>query len=234
MNILIVEDDVDLAVGIVRVFRSCAWVHRVHTISSPLEFSREMAYISSYDMILTDLRLTPDARDLWGYRVIEYIRARDLQIPIIVMSGQGDIDVLRHAFDLGATDYLIKPFRLKELHVRVEHWFKRYCLPNVSSSGETKNIQWLVYHSRGHQFSLWWDTLELTRMDKCILSLFLHHPWELLSHSFLEERIWWDRDERTDRNIRIAIFRLRKSLRVYHIDHWISTIRGEGYQFDPS
>lgn len=53
------------------------------------------------------------------------IRERDTRIPIIVLSGKGDIDVLRRAFALGASDYIIKPIRPKELELRIMNWLKQ-------------------------------------------------------------------------------------------------------------
>ncbi len=53
------------------------------------------------------------------------IRERDPRIPIIVLSGQGDIDILRRAFSLGASDYIIKPIRPKELELRIMNWLKQ-------------------------------------------------------------------------------------------------------------
>jgi FixJ family two-component response regulator len=98
MNILIVEDDITLASNIADTFASCVITNQITIISCPLDFIRQLDRVEIYDIVITDLILSPDTQDLWGYRVIEILREKGISIPIIVMSGRGDIDILRAAF----------------------------------------------------------------------------------------------------------------------------------------
>lgn len=95
---------------------------------------RESTALASYDIVLTDLKLLNASKELCGYKVIRTIRAQKLTIPIVVISGMSDIDRLREAFDHGASDYLVKPLRLKELELRVSNWFKNYQLSRLTSA----------------------------------------------------------------------------------------------------
>jgi two-component system, OmpR family, phosphate regulon response regulator PhoB len=232
MNILIVEDDELLASQIIQVFESKIITNRIRIIWSLLEFSRETHLLCSYDIILTDLQLGDDERDLQGYRVIELIRERDMTIPIIVISGRGELDTLRMAFDLWASDYLIKPLRLRELELRVCNWFRQYHFAGMRCQ-EKNYILWsLRYCPMTNEFYKNDTKIVLTRMNKYIFTLFFTHSEELLHHTLLREKIWWDRSTIVDRNLRVTILRLKKSLSPYGMDQWISNVRGEGYIFE--
>lgn len=134
MNILIVEDDAFLAGKIANTFQSRIAVNRVKTVGSYMEFLNELYCVSAYDLVLTDLKLSGDVRDFGGYRVIRAIREKDVRVPIIVMSGYGEIERLELAFEYGASDYLIKPIRLKELEVRIFNWLRNHYLSGMSFS----------------------------------------------------------------------------------------------------
>ena len=82
--------------------------------------------MEAYDIIITDLRLGPYETELLGYKIIQIIRERNSEMPVIVISSHAEINVLRGAFDLGASDYIINAMRLKELELRVMNWFRLY------------------------------------------------------------------------------------------------------------
>lgn len=232
MNILIVEDDIVLASHIVHSFTSCVITNRITVISSPLDFLGHLHMVWAYDIILTDLALFPYDHGLWGYTVIESVRKNGINIPIIVISGKWDIDILRHAFDIGATDYIIKPFRLKELEVRVHHWFKNYCFPEIKSIENQYLIDGLTYDIKKNEFYRGDTIIRLTRSYKYLFFLFFSNQWRLLSQEFLKEKIWWDYDYMQERNLRVTILRLRKLLKPYDLHHTIRTVRGEWYIFE--
>ncbi|HBB27493.1 TPA: hypothetical protein DCZ36_03295 [Candidatus Gracilibacteria bacterium] len=231
MNILIIEDNVFLAKRIARVFEAKIIVNRVKIRHSFLEFLEELPIISSYDMVLVDLKLSEDTLELCGYKIIRAIRKKQINIPIVVMSGFSDIDRLRLAFEYGASDYIIKPIRLLELEIRVFNWFKNYYLSNIPSSGSVHSYKNLKYNLDKNEFYLDETLIPLTRNNKYILSLFFSHPEKLLQESFLCEKIWGDICFSTERNLRVNILRLKQALLPFGIDTWIQNIRGEGYIF---
>ncbi|MDD5377260.1 MAG: response regulator transcription factor [Candidatus Gracilibacteria bacterium] len=231
MNILIIEDNVFLANRIAKVFESKIITNRVRVLYSFSEFLEELSVISSYDIVLVDLKLSDDALELGGYRIIRIIREKQVSIPIVVISGFSDIDRLRLAFEYGASDYIIKPIRLKELELRVLNWFKSYYLSNITSMGTARFYKNLKYDLDKNEFYLDEELVPLTRNNKYILSLFFSHPEKLLTESFLVERIWGDATLMVERNLRVNILRLKQALSPFGIDGWIRNIRGEGYIF---
>lgn len=181
MNILIIEDDIFLAQKIGEVFGSKVISNRVRIVHSFLEFLNELASVSSYDIILTDLKLSDaPTQELCGYKIIRLIREKHVDIPIVVISGFSDIDRLRLAFEYGASDYIIKPIRLRELELRIINWFKNYYLSHITSSGSLHSYKNLTYDLHRNEF-YWNETIiPLTKNNKYILSLFFSHPEKLL------------------------------------------------------
>lgn len=233
MNILIIEDDQDLARQILQVFETKVISNRIRVLHNFLDFVRESHLISAYDIILTDLQLSENTTDLLGYKIIQLVRERDLDIPIIVISWRGEIDTLRKAFDLWASDYLMKPMRLRELEIRVMNWFRQYQFLWVRLSEKTYTQWALEYNMEKNEFYIAHEKMVLTKMNKYILSLFFSHSWKILSDEFLREKIWWDRANIVDRNLRVTILRLKKALEPYGISEYITNVRGEGYVFNP-
>jgi DNA-binding response OmpR family regulator len=207
--------------------------NRVRMISSSIEFTREVHLIRSYDIIITDLQFPWDRWEPWWYTAIEMIREYDSYIPIIVLSGRSEIDVLRRAFDLGATDYIIKPIRPKELELRIMNSLRQSQWLALTSNTRIYEIHGLIYFFDTNEFYISDHRLILTRMNKYLLFLFVTNTDRILSESYLKDKIWWDRIDIVERNIRITILRLRNALAPYGIAHWIRNTRGEGYICDP-
>ena len=232
MNILIIEDDTILASHIARTFYRCVITHRIDVISSIDEFTLKKRILHIYDIILVDLILIGWSIDVtWGYEIISTIHTLHPKMPIIVISGVADVEVLRLAFSYGASDYIIKPFRLAELQVRVENWYSRYypyCDPTTDIG-----VWGIRYELGKNEFFKWDQKIPLSRMNKYLLSLFLIEQNKVITHEFLREKIWGDYDLTRERNTRILIMRLRCVLKEFHIDHWITTSPWEGYIFQP-
>ncbi|MDD5770126.1 MAG: response regulator transcription factor [Candidatus Gracilibacteria bacterium] len=229
MNILIIEDDVFFAEKIGKIFESKIITNRVQILHSFKDFIQQISSISSYDIVLVDIKLGPEARNTDGFEIIKIIRNKGLKLPIVVISGNSEIDGLRYAFELGVNDYIIKPIRLKELEIRVFNWFKNYYLSNISFLGKIHYYKNLSYNIDTNEFYYNQNPIPLTKNNKYILSIFFANPEKLLSESFLVEKIWGDFYLIVNRNLRVNILRLKEGLRPFGIDDWICNIRGEGY-----
>jgi DNA-binding response OmpR family regulator len=151
MNILIIEDDNILASQIARIFYSRIMTHRIDVFTSVEKFYTHRSMLHVYDIILVDLRLSHETRENEGYAIIETIHKINPETPIIVISGIDNIETLRHAFFLGAVDYIVKPFRLAELEVRVDHWFSRFYIDPIHRYTH-ESILNLRYNFRENEF----------------------------------------------------------------------------------
>ncbi len=231
MNILIIEDDELLAEKIKNIFQSKIITNRVCVSHSLIEFYHHIPILSSYDIILTDIKLSHDFHNTDGFEIIKIIRKKDIKIPIVVISGNSNIENLRCAFNYWASDYIIKPIRLKELEVRVINWFTNFYLSNISFLWCIYYYEDLSYNIDMNEFYFQNQLIPLTKNNKYILSLFFAHREKLLSEPFLIEKIWGDIYFIVNRNLRINILRLKKWLSPFWIDSRIQNIHWEWYIF---
>lgn len=228
MNILIVEDDQFLASKILHEFQKRAPVNVVKHISSYADFLRESNY-RTYDIILLDIYLWEKNKEHNGLTILEHIRKNDTKIPIIIMSNMVQYSYLEKAFELWAHDYLIKPFRIRELQIRIQRWFHGYIFSEFFNYKKTLEYHDLQYIPASNEFLIQGEKIKLSKSNKYILSLFLINRESLLSQSFLIEKIWWYSENTENKNLRIKILRLKNSLKPYCLDSRIQTVHGEGY-----
>ena len=227
MNILIIEDDLFLAKKIKDVFEKQILSNRVKINSSYEEFIFELPIILSYDIILVDIILTK-VSEKNGVDIIEVIRTKNKSIPIIIMSWLDWLYRLEKCFDLWANDYILKPFRLKELELRIHKWFKIFFYSDLSDNCILSYYD-LLFNIKQNEFYFKNILIPLTKRSKYILSLFISNKEQILFEQFLIDKIWWDKYFIIERNLRVSILRLKHILKPFWIDKWINNIRGEGY-----
>lgn len=92
----------------------------------------------------------------------------------------------------------------------------------------------LAYDFDRNEFQYESSAIPLSRGNKYVLSVFFRNPEKLLGDSYLAEKIWGDVCPSEKRNVRVNVLRLKRALEPFHLDGWISNVRGEGYFFsDP-
>jgi len=228
MNILIIEDESFFADKIKSVFENKVISNRVKTIPCYQSFLNELWVIESYDLILVDILLSTE-NEKTGIDIIDIIRKKNTNIPIIIISSMSDYKWLQRWFDAGANDYIMKPFRLKELEIRTMKWFKTYFLSLYFWNDEILEYHGLKYNITENQFYHNWNIIKLTRKNKYILSIMLSQYEKLIPNSYLIEKIWGDIWMVIERNLRVSILRLRDNLEKYGLHNRIMNIRWEGY-----
>jgi len=228
MNILIIEDDIYLAANIKKVFKKRVITNRITLISSYENFINELPIISSYDIILVDIKLKDLHHQNW-IDIIKIIRWKLITIPVVVISWFNDIELIEHAFHVWASDYIAKPFRLKELEIRIMKWFQSYCMNIIFSNSQVIQYKKLSYKFNNNDFYFWECKINLTKKSKFILFQLLLQPENLISEYILKEKLWWDREILKERNLRVNILRLKQSLETVWIWNRIQNIRWEWY-----
>lgn len=227
MNILIVEDDKYLSQKICDTFCQKAVINQVKALHSYNEFLYEST-LDKYDVVILDIMLW-EWDDKWWFKILQHIRNKNTQLPVVIMSSISEYCFLEEAFSLWAHDYLIKPFRVRELEIRVQRWFNTYLFCECYNHEQVLVYHELSYYPDKNTFYVWKSELSLCRSSKYLLSLLLINREKLLSQAFLTEKIWWDIDLMAHKNLRIKIFRLKKELAKIGLQDWIKTIRGEWY-----
>lgn len=231
MNILIVEDNMYLASQISELFQKSIITNRVQVVYSYEQYISEISNLEAYDIVITDIMLSdaPAHNEKTGIDILRYIRSCNLKIPIIIISSLSACESLENAFRFWASDYIIKPFRLRELEIRINKWFLNYAISSHYQEDSRISYQEIEYNISQKEFFYQWEYLHLTKSEKYLLSLFVTHAETLLSQYFLIQKIRGDREYDYERNPRVNILRLKQSLRKYGISDWIQTVRGEGY-----
>ncbi|MDR1762191.1 MAG: response regulator transcription factor, partial [Bacteroidales bacterium] len=176
MKILIIEDEIQLAQSIEEFLLAEKYVVETAT---DYRTACEKALIYYYDCILLDLNL-PDGN---GMHVLEMLKKENKAANVIIISARNSLDDKIKGLDLGADDYLTKPFHFAELHARIKAVFRRKQQEGQQYTiiGNTK-IDFL-----NRQIFIHEHLLELNRKEFTLLSLFVNNPNRLISKENVAE-----------------------------------------------
>ena len=215
MRILIAEDDAIIADGLSRSLRQGGYA--VDWAPNGMEADTALLTVS-YDLLILDLGLPK----LSGLDLLKRVRSRNSAIPVLIltaMDGSGD---RVKGLDLGADDYMVKPFDLAELEARVRALTRR-------SAGTTPTIQCgaLVYDQVGRVAQIAGQNIELSAREIGLLEVLLSRMGRLVSKDQLVDRLCGWGEEVSHNAIEVYVHRLRKKLEVGGVK--IATVRGLGY-----
>lgn len=220
-TILIIDDDIKLC-QLLRDYLQ-QFGYQVEAINHPQEGLRWLKN-NCPDLIILDIMLP----DLDGFQVLKKLREKD-QIPVIMLTARGEVADRIVGLELGADDYLPKPFEPRELVARIQTVLRRSI---ASSTTDTIKIDNLMVDKRKHQAFLDESNLELTTMEYELLILFLQHHQMVLNRDQILENIRgleWDPE---NRSVDVLVSRLRQKLQDDpKKPKFIKTVWGTGYMF---
>jgi DNA-binding response OmpR family regulator len=166
-----------------------------------------------------------------GLAVCRELRRKHL-MPILMLTARGDVADRVTGLQMGADDYLGKPFSIVELAARVSSLLRRVALDNASAdSSRPMTFGPLVLDPVAHRATLAGIEIDLSRREMDLLELLLHHPGRTFSREFLLERLWGADFEGLDRAVDTQMVRLRRKLG--DLGPCIETVWGVGYRFRP-
>lgn len=221
MKVLIVEDEKTLAYEVEAFLKKAFYVCELaHTGKKALE----MLDLNLYDFILLDLGL-PDTD---GLVLLEQAKKLNPEAAYIILTARGNIEDRIKGLDLGADDYLPKPFSLPELQSRMQAISRRKFGIKTESIpiGEFEiDLQNRALFNKNVQ-------VELTRKEFDLLSYLLLHKNRVLSRMQLSEHIWgsYSDDDADSNYIDVHIKNIRKKLSHHAPVGWLETVRGVGYK----
>ena len=220
MDIFLLEDDDAIAMGL-----SYSLENEGYTVTVAKSVSQALDIINqkNFSMYLLDLTL-PDGS---GYSVCKRIKEIG-DFPVIFLTAYDDEVNVVMGFELGADDYITKPFRLKELLVRIKSVFRRY--NNESTDGKIK-VKDLVVNTNEAKVYKNGNEIVLTAMEYRLLLILLNNRGCVLSRTQLLENIWdVAGDFVEDNTLTVYIKRLRDKIEENPTEpEYIKTIRGLGY-----
>jgi len=202
-----------------------------YKISSAFSGEECLEYIKTKfpDLILLDLML-PKIDGLDVCKILKS-NSRTSNIPIVMLTAKGEETDIVLGLELGADDYITKPFKLRELLARVKAVLRR-TKNNISPISEEKDIikfKDLVIDSSKHQATLKNQPLNLTPTEFKLLKFLASHPGKVFTREQLLNQVWAEDSFIVDRAVDVHIRRLRQKLLTY--SDYIITIRGVGYRF---
>ena len=164
-----------------------------------------------------------------GYQLIEKIREKkDKYIPIIVISAKGKLTDRILGMDLGADDYIAKPFEPLEVLAKVNAQFRRMNLTETKKETESITIGEISLNLAECNIRKNDEVIELTKSEFKVLELLMRHPKRVFTKEQIYESAWYDAETVDDNTIRVIISRLRDKIGNEHI----KTIRGLGYRYE--
>ncbi|RPI46051.1 MAG: DNA-binding response regulator [Betaproteobacteria bacterium] len=216
---LVVEDDAMLADAVARALSQSA--HAVDVARTGEEADRALGSIA-YDLVVLDLGLPK----LDGFDVLRRLRARRSTVPVIVLTVRDSVDDRITGLDLGADDYLTKPFHLSELEARVRALIRR---ANAGASSEIVHGR-LRLDMAGRRLYCDSQPVELSARELAVVELLLLKQGRVVTKQQIVDHLYGWEEASTSNAIEVFVYRLRKKLESSGVD--IRTVRGMGYMIE--
>lgn len=218
MRLLLAEDEHSLSRAIITILERNGYqadaVYDGEEALNAIESGR-------YDGAILDIMMPK----LDGLSVLRQTRARQNQIPILLLTARSEIDDKVEGLDLGANDYLTKPFASKELLARIRAMTRLQSLP-LDAALSLGNIS--LNHTTFELSSLF-GSFQLATKEFQVLELLMNSPGHPLSTERFLEKIWGNEPTIDQDVVWMYISYLRKKLTALHADIQIRSIEGEGY-----
>ncbi|MDM8350428.1 response regulator [Pseudomonas sp. sp1636] len=216
MRILLVEDHPQLAASVAQALKGAGWtVDVLHDgVAADLALASE-----EYALAILDIGLPR----LDGFQVLARLRARGKTLPVLMLTARGEVKDRVHGLNLGADDYLAKPFELSELEARVKALLRR----SVLGGEQQQRCGELVYDLATRRFSARGESLSLTSREQAVLEAMIARLGRVMSKEQLAAQVFGLDEEASSEAIEIYVHRLRKKLEGSGAR--IVTFRGLGY-----
>jgi two-component system, OmpR family, response regulator len=219
MRILIVEDDVSLASGLGRMLQAEGYATDV---AARGEVAVEAARQERFDLVILDVGLP----GIDGFEVLRRLRNEAQRVPVLVLTARDGIGDRVHGLDLGADDYMAKPFAIPELTARVRALIRR----SQAQTGPRITHGPLLLDTVARRAYLNGEPLELAAREWAVLEVLLGRVEKIVSkESIIQAVAGWD-EELSPNAIEVYISRLRSKLERAGVR--IRTVRGFGYMLE--
>lgn len=222
MKLLVVEDENKTADYVRQGLMEAGFV--VDLARTGLD-GHHMAMTEAYDLIILDVMLP----DIDGWRILQAVRAAGNQVPVLFLTARSNVDDRVQGLELGADDYLVKPFVFAELLARVRTLLRRGAMPSHHDRIQIMDLELDLARRRTIRGG---RRINLTNKEFALLELMARRQGEVLPRSLIASQVW-DMNFDSDTNvIDVAIRRLRAKIDDDFEPKLIHTVRGMGYTLD--
>lgn len=216
LRILLVEDDAMLAETVTRALTQSA--HAVDCVHTGNEADRALA-TEEYDLVVLDVGLP----QIDGFEVLRRLRARRSAVPVLMLTANDTPEDLVTGLDLGADDYLTKPFRLSELEARVRALIRR---SHASASSDLIHGR-LRLDMAARRLYVDDQAVELSLRELAVIELLLLREGKVVTKQQIIDHLYGWEDTSSSNAVEVFVHRLRKKLEASGLA--ITTVRGMGY-----
>ena len=222
MRVLIVEDDPELAALLCDGVRA----QRIDpTLATTFAEGRERAGLSTFDVIILDVRLPGGS----GFELCGELRRGGVTTPVLMLTALDAVDDRVRGLEVGADDYLTKPFAFRELLARLKALARRrpaltpavYRIADLEVDLAARRVR------RGD------SVLTLSAKEFALLELFVTHPGQVLDRATITAHVWDDNHDPFTNVLEVLVRRLRRKIDDGFEPKLITTQRGAGYRFGP-
>ena len=219
MKILLVEDDK----GIVRFVKKGL---TENSFSVDVVFDGEeglqLAVYRNYDLVVLDIMLPK----MDGFEVLRRMRGMKIQTPVIFLTAKDSESDIVQGLNLGADDYLTKPFYFNELLARIQAILRR---GKMVSHPSTLQIANLVLEVDGHRVFRDKMKIELTPKEYALLEFFMRHPGQIITRTMISEKIWDYHFDTSTNVVDVHVSHLRNKIDKDFEPKLLHTVKGIGY-----
>ena len=219
MRILLVEDDK----GIVRFVKKGLLENSFSVeVATDGEEGLNSVLHMKYDLIVLDIMLPK----MDGREVLRRIRSMDIQTPVIFLTAKDSENDIVKGLNLGADDYLTKPFSFNELLARIQAILRRGKAVAFPSRLQVAN---LILESDGHRVFREKVKIELTPKEYALLEFFMRHPGEIVTRTMISEKVWDYHFDTSTNIIDVHVSHLRNKIDKDFEPKLLHTVKGVGY-----
>ena len=218
MRILIVEDELDLQNILVKRLRAA--YYSVDACANGHD-ALDYIHMATYDIIILDIMIP----GIDGLQVLQKIRSENNKTPVLLLTAKDSIEDRVKGLDVGADDYLIKPFAFDELLARLRVLTRR----QAGSTSNVFQIDNLIVDCNSHKVKRGDKTIELSSKEFAILEYMIRNQDVVLTRDTIEQHVWNYDYEGGSNIVDVYIRYLRKKIDIEAETKLIHTVRGAGY-----
>lgn len=224
MRIILVEDEVHLAQAVAKILEK-----NNYTVDLAHDgvYGLDCILSGIYDIIILDI-MVPGMN---GLEILKNLRSEKIAAPVLLLTAKGETEDMVKGLDLGADDYLAKPFKTDELLARLRALARRkgeIATDNLHTYGDLTLNPHTLYLACGKK------SFTLTLKESQILGILMGANGNVISKNTIIERVWGFDSEAQDSHVEVYISLIRKKLKVFNTETTIKTIRGLGYALQKS
>lgn len=222
MRLLLAEDEKSLSRALCSILEDNGY-----NVDAVYDGEDAIAYAGNniYDAMILDIML-PKVN---GFDVLKTIRKQKNMIPVLILSAKSSVDDRVKGLDLGANDYLTKPFAPQELLARI----RALSRIQVAAPDDILHVGNIHLNLSTHELSSTVDSYHLAKKEYQMMELFMRHPKRVYSIEFFIEKIWGYESNAETNLVWTYISYLRKKLNALHADVKIKAYRNTGYSLEP-